>query len=412
MRISTLSIVLSLLAFKSYAAPHLPHLDLEMSGNEYRNALQNVPFENTMSNVTERAIEVGARNLDWISIVNATRSENEQLKLTSPQTQKGIPIDAPKLYNEEIIATDFKNFQLDALESLSAILLGSAELPTILPVDDDTFLEWSRKMNRIYDTAARWKIMKPHLASLSSRKRNDVRGYFHLKKEENLATQLSSFSSLEQSKKDQLRKWLISICYNNTGIELACSSALDFSIALNSDLNPFYEKHISGGRDMWNSFFRISKKRHDVDWKTTNASIAKVPFSEPDAVEVKQFLLTHIEDEWKWNDWTLKLAFTSSPTSSTPYVELVPGVTANAELAGARIQLDGNLPLTEYAQQWTIRHEFGHTLGFPDCYVEFYDSTDKVIVNYQLDVTNLMCSRQGRLNDVLFSEFKSVYLKQ
>ena len=49
---------------------------------------------------------------------------------------------------------------------------------------------------------------------------------------------------------------------------------------------------------------------------------------------------------------------------------------------------------TQMNVQWTIRHEFGHVLGFPNCYLEFYDNDTATMVSYQLDVTNLMCSRR------------------
>lgn len=41
----------------------------------------------------------------------------------------------------------------------------------------------------------------------------------------------------------------------------------------------------------------------------------------------------------------------------------------------------------------TLSHELGHTLGFPDCYHEFYDPQEKEIIYYSLDETgkNLMC---------------------
>jgi hypothetical protein len=82
------------------------------------------------------------------------------------------------------------------------------------------------------------------------------------------------------------------------------------------------------------------------------------------------------------------------------------------KLGGNEITMDKNAPLSEYEVQWTIRHEFGHVLGFRDCYLEFYDSTEKAIVSYQFDVTNLMCSRQGHLKEIHYQELKRLYGSQ
>lgn len=45
-------------------------------------------------------------------------------------------------------------------------------------------------------------------------------------------------------------------------------------------------------------------------------------------------------------------------------------------------------------KQKVLAHEFGHVLGFPDCYVEFFDDKEKELVYYEHSNTdtNIMCS--------------------
>ena len=73
------------------------------------------------------------------------------------------------------------------------------------------------------------------------------------------------------------------------------------------------------------------------------------------------------------------------------------------------LTMDANQSLAEYHVRWTIRHEFGHTLGFPDCYVEFYDTSTQEMISYQVDTSNLMCSRRGKLQEKHYNELKRVY---
>ena len=73
--------------------------------------------------------------------------------------------------------------------------------------------------------------------------------------------------------------------------------------------------------------------------------------------------------------------------------------------------MDANSPLSEYNVQWTIRHEFGHVIGFPDCYHEFYDATESTMISYQIDITNLMCSRRGHLQQAHVDELRRVYYR-
>ena len=104
------------------------------------------------------------------------------------------------------------------------------------------------------------------------------------------------------------------------------------------------------------------------------------------------------------------MAFGNFNSGSTAHIVFKEGVTANVNgLAGNTITMDKNTPLSEYDMQWTIRHEFGHVLGFRDCYIEFYDSRVKQMISYQLDITNLMCSRRGKLQESHYLEMKKNY---
>jgi hypothetical protein len=78
-------------------------------------------------------------------------------------------------------------------------------------------------------------------------------------------------------------------------------------------------------------------------------------------------------------------------------------------LGGNEIVMDSTQPIEEYESQWTIRHEYGHVIGLPDCYHEFYDSELGAFVNYQLDVTDLMCSRAGNMKERIYKELVRVY---
>jgi hypothetical protein len=74
------------------------------------------------------------------------------------------------------------------------------------------------------------------------------------------------------------------------------------------------------------------------------------------------------------------------------------------------IVMDANLDFQDPSTSIMIQHEFGHILGLKDCYVQFYDPTEKVFINYQLDTANIMCSRAGRVLPQHVAELKHAYL--
>jgi hypothetical protein len=151
-----------------------------------------------------------------------------------------------------------------------------------------------------------------------------------------------------------------------------------------------------------------------VVWTSKQSGLMAIPFKDPKDTAVKSFLLDNIEDEWKKPGWNLKLQFqTSGSWMGMPEIKFEPGATPHVNgLGGNTITMDANSPLTEYGTRWTIRHEFGHVLGLPDCYIEFLDQEREVMVSYQIDLDNLMCSRRGKFNELHFEELKKAYFRQ
>ena len=163
------------------------------------------------------------------------------------------------------------------------------------------------------------------------------------------------------------------------------------------------------GQAKWDELFLITAKRDDIVWKSNSSHLLKTPFTNPKSQEVLNFLKVNIEEEWRWGKWALNLDFIEGGYETT-HIVFSPGATPHVNsLAGSTITMDANQSLAEYHVRWTIRHEFGHTLGFPDCYVEFYDTSTQEMISYQVDTSNLMCSRRGKLQEKHYNELKRVY---
>ncbi len=139
-----------------------------------------------------------------------------------------------------------------------------------------------------------------------------------------------------------------------------------------------------------------------------------VIFKDPNNSVISDWLKVNIEDEFKRPllNWGLEFNLIQTNSSSVAYLRFEPKVTPHVS-GGNVIVMDQNTPIEEYEVQWTIRHEYGHILGLPDCYQEFYEPEKKLITQYQLDITDLMCSRAGDMNDRIYKELKrNYYTKQ
>jgi hypothetical protein len=406
-----LSVLLSTSGSLLFANKPDRKLDLEMTGTEYLQYLNtNKEVGQRISAPINNILSVGKRNLDWLKLINANRPADAQLPLVTPALQTGIPIDSPRKYNETTVVDSYDALLLEMPDAYKTILLGTDALPTNHPLaTDDDYLTWLRKTNRIYESASRWTIMEPYLDYLASISYEDIRGYYFLGKVENLEEKLNGWTTLDGNAQEQYKSWLISLCHNSQIETSTCHANLDIAISHNGVLQ-FYKEHLKSGADMYNSFFNIPTTRTDVVWTAENPNLTLIPFTTPPNLEIKNWLADNIQDEWKWNGWQLKLDFTDVSSPNTTHVIFEAGTTPHVnDLAGSEITMDDNAPLQDYSSRWTIRHEYGHTLGFPDCYIEFYDTDEKIIINYQLDLDNIMCSRKGHVQARHYEEMKAKY---
>lgn len=390
---------------------NIPHLPPDAPSSMYRNYLHNNPVFldsdiEEMQTPIQQALKLGERNLSWLKYMNSFRQEDQYLRLTKPGDLIGYPIETPNKYSDTIIEAQYNEMKINLPPSMAQILLNGSEFSKDLPLPEADYIFWAKKIDRIYQSAARWTMMQPYLSEMANNQMNDVRGFYNLNQDVDVQKNLESFASLTAEKKQSYRESLLNICQNSQGLGPNCARDLKKAES-QSKLYPFFQKYFPASQELWNAYFQIQAQRYDVSWPTNNPLLTMIPFQTPNDKKIQDFLSVNIEDEWKWNGWQLRLDFT--PKGAT-HIEFQPGATPHVTgLAGNVIVMDKNTPLSEWDVQWTIRHEYGHVLGFADCYVEFYIPSEKVMMNYQLDVNNLMCSRKGRLQQKHFDEFKRIY---
>lgn len=389
-----------------------PHFDLDMTGPEYAVALEHA---NRLGNGERDAeadtiLAAGNRLYQWIRTVNATRPPESQLSLSEPGTLVGIPIAAPQALNLDRVKVEFQRLADSLPDEMRNVLVAGANAPAVLDIADPAFVYFGRQVERFYSQVARWQLLMPHLDWYKKRKKDDVRGYYHLYRTSDLERKLRGFATLSADDQKQLETWLLGLCGNSGAAESSCRDRFHRDHLANN-LVGFYTTMRPHGEATWNTFWKTQNPRPDATWSPSRPNVLSAAFTTPVDGKVTAFLRANIEDEWKWGSWGLKLDFRSGGFGH-PYIVFQAGATPHVnELGGAIITLDQNQPLEEYSVRWTIRHEFGHVLGLPDCYVEFWEESEKAFVNYQLDTSDLMCSRAGRMNQRLYDELRQAYFR-
>jgi hypothetical protein len=288
------------------------------------------------------------------------------------------------------------------------ILEGSKPATTPLEVDDATYVRVARAFDRLYQSASRWALTLPYRNAYIQNRKGDIRGYYFLSRDPNLDAKLSGYSTLPADEQQALGSLLRGVCFNYDLMDEGdCAEEFRLAVA-GRTLPAFWNRYRRHGERAYNALFNVRNPRRDLKWSTIgNEEIATLPFRDPQSDRIRDFLKLNLEDEWKWGHWKLSLPFTAN---ADVRVVFRPAITPNVNgLGGNTITMDANVPVEEYEVQWIIRHEFGHVLGFPDCYVEFYDTEAEAMVNYQVDISDLMCSRAGNLLERHYAEMKRVY---
>ncbi|MFT6630597.1 MAG: putative Zn-dependent protease [Bacteriovoracaceae bacterium] len=406
-------LLLALIAISIGQVQAVYHLPLEMSFEEYQNLyseLKQTKSAIIKDEYVRESIDGGEKMSSWIKLINSSRTEENAIRLTSKGTQRGIPIETPSKYGPSTIKANLLKLKKEMPKELVSVIFGENDITKTPMINDAEFIKWCRKVSGNYQSAVRWTGMQKWLSHYAKRKAQDVRGFYFLRNLENLDEHLNKFGELNPDKASTIKEALIGICLNSGKTKKSCERKITKAIK-KKDLVSFKNSYWTTAINNWNGFYEITNPRKDVVWTKKSPGVMAVVFKDPKNPEIANWLKDNIEDEFQLTEknWALELNFVPGK-AGTAYIEFQKNVTPHVS-GGNKVVMDANTELEEYGVKWTIRHEFGHILRIPDCYHEFYDKEENLMINYQLDVTDLMCSRAGAMNERIYKELEKHYMK-
>ena len=241
----------------------------------------------------------------------------------------------------------------------------------------------------IYQRSVRWKTrIEVYFDWYVERRHQDPSGYLYIKNTKD-----------PYADKDKARRAALSLCLHGEYEIGTCIEKID-----KLGVKAVVEEYYKAGYWTYEKYFELRGRLKHVKWEKNTFTVY---FADPKDDRVRKILKEEIEDEFRWKDWKLILEFVE-PKEGLPSIEFQEGVTPHAR-GFKTIVMDSNASIDSPTERWTLRHEFGHILLFPDCYVEYFNLEEKSVYYYALDPTALMCAINGKFNEDMYKRLKKEY---
>ena len=350
-----------------------------------------------------KIVRLGARIIEWTDLLQAEIAPEmrEQLWRKQDYILNQPTADRPRVYNTSSIEKTFEagisllhRSVLDALDSYKPL---PKKIPHSLKMQD--LLPGFRTIIEAYSMATRWILLYPSRESFKKEAR-DFRPWLKMRIEKDaIENQLKNWSQISAESRLFLIKKIAEGCpIGGRGVDDCMAEAVHFvNLDDPGDLQDFVDHVFVAGEEVYSSRFKIQQKHFDVEVHLSDQGVLGLKYK---AFEIPPTLLSWISSQ-------IEIGW-SNPgfhQSLVPAAEALPGVIqvhwqegampyVNA-VGGDVITMDSNQKLwLEYSQVAMI-HEFGHVMGFPDCYSEFWDEKREAFVFYTLDPNNRMCALTG-----------------
>jgi len=379
-----------LLSSTTHATPDFP---FDLTEPEVRSLDHSHPGINESDPIeVTRAIALGRRLLDWKDLLN----------LEPWTTIKPRGALQPFKYGPQLIGDRLDTALQEMPAEMRDALVGKGQLVDHLNFSLSDFIKYGQQVFSAYQYAVRWKsVIMPYRSHFKAARFRDIRGYFELSQGSDPKKRIKDYFDLPTNEQNQLKIWLLQICENKRQNTNSCTQEFD-STEKKKRIFEFFQKYMLAAKQNYESFFKVTHSRRGFEG-------LRVSFKDPAEVDVKSFISKTLESAWQYDSWRLRVEFSLSSKSPLIEVKFESGTTSHANGLGGNL-----IVLSDYYRDFgkdahqVLSHEFGHTLGFPDCYLEFLESDD-LAVGYYIDPTDIMCARTGAVKKRHYDELERVY---
>ncbi len=265
----------------------------------------------------------------------------------------------------------------------------------------------------LFTGSRRYEDQKCSFRYLSEQRKNDIRPYLKIahqcyKKYSNEKCDDSEYTNMTSEEEKSVKETTLQLCKSFTK-DATC--LVEYGVnkqknTLGTMISKYYNRFAN---ERFTQLFKLRPThlkyqcQKSADKVVMNIKVLEGSFDHEFLSEV----LSYVEQTWTSPTFSLKFELTKAYSSDA--ITIIP-----TERGTSFVPNDNNrivylsTAIDMNTQKHVLAHEFGHVLGFPDCYIEFFDDTKKELVYYEISKnnTNIMCSLKNdvRVPDDYFTQ--------
>lgn len=262
-------------------------------------------------------------------------------------------------------------------------------------------IELESELYYLHQNAMRFEGSKCSFSSLIQKQFNDLRPFLNLNDfcREKTGSDLCAenlFKLITKNEAQLVEESTVSMCRSFDSSDVNCQAQFSVQKRDKTKLHSLvthYQKRFKNER--FSSLFKLRNNHLTFSCQKENeATIMNLKVSSINHdIMALQELLDYVQETWRRSNFKLKIEQVESKGSDV--IEIIPSsgmISYVPDNNNRQIYLSTNLDLA--TKKKVLAHEFGHVLGFPDCYIEFFDNQKKDLIYYEMgkEDTNIMCS--------------------